>query len=189
MTDIALIDNDTVRNQRLAEALSALGIRAHTYPTLQSFSTGSNENTHCIVVFENCLDKQLGSLPQVAPTIVLAEDPTVPQAVTAMREGAADYLAWPIDVPDLNAAIERCSLLAHNADTDTLAQFPLIGESPAMQMLRESIGKVGPTESSVLILGESGTGKELVARAIHASSNRAHTSLISLQNGQVKSEK
>ena len=183
MTDIVLIDSDADRGRATAASLAAFGAKTNHAQSLDDLHTHSGAY-RCIVVFDQCLDNtvtnSVSSLGQIAPTIVLSESPTVAAAVSAIRSGAVDYLGWPLEVSDLNAAVEHGSVYATSAPVDTLSQFPLIGESPAMQMLREGIGKVGPTDSPVLILGESGTGKELVARAVHASSSRGHTPLISI---------
>ena len=62
---------------------------------------------------------------------------------------------------------------------------PLIGEDPALQKVLRLVGKVAPTDSSVLVLGESGTGKELIARAIHEMSPRASKPMIPINCGAI----
>ena len=63
---------------------------------------------------------------------------------------------------------------------------PLIGEDPALQKVLRLVGKVAPTDSSVLVLGESGTGKELIARAIHEMSPRASKPMIPINCGKMR---
>ncbi len=103
-------------------------------------------------------------------------------ALRAIEAGAFDFFQKPVDKGELRVilvrALERRRLLSDNqalrrpsAGEGPLAR--LIGESPPMQRLRADIGKVAPTDASVLILGESGTGKELVAGSIHAGSRRS----------------
>ncbi len=118
---------------------------------------------------------------QTTPVILVAQCPDVRQAVAAMKRGAADYLAVPFDDDELVAAVERCIAERRpRAGQAVGGDFPMIGHSPAMQELYARIAKIGPTDSTVLIRGESGTGKELVARALHACSQRARTPMISL---------
>jgi DNA-binding NtrC family response regulator len=99
-----------------------------------------------------------------------------------MKRGACDYLILPLRPDELAAAVERCMTERHHSGTELTAghDFPMVGDSSVMRELFGRIRKVGPTDSTVLIRGESGTGKELVARALHASSQRARSPMISL---------
>ena len=112
------------------------------------------------------------------PVILLDAEPTIQRAVQAIKAGAEDYLA--MDVPDAELLGALQSALAGLPADAADGSFPMTGNSPPMKALFDSISKVAPTESTVLITGESGTGKELVARAIHASSGRRQAPLIAL---------
>lgn len=180
MTAIVLIDQDSNRANNMARNLSEHGLNIETALGAESVLAQPATALACIVTFHDCLDNQLKKLAQLAPTLVLSSQASISEAVRSMQQGAVDYLSWPLDMLELNAAIERASVQVVSTTSETLSQFPLIGESPAMQMLRESIGKIGPTDCAVLLLGESGTGKELVARAVHASSTRSNAPLISV---------
>ena len=112
---------------------------------------------------------------------------TVASAVDAMRHGAFDYIEKPFDADKLENLVSRA--MSHGqcldrsaASTSAAVGHPvsMIGCSGVMQALRARIAQVSPTAETVLIIGESGTGKELVARTIHASSNRATAPLVSL---------
>jgi DNA-binding NtrC family response regulator len=106
----------------------------------------------------------------------------VDSAVSAMRKGAADYLAKPVDVERLKLVLQRElerrelrreaeGLRARLKEQRRLQQ--IVGGSPAMLKVIETILQIAPTQAAVLISGESGTGKELVATAIHEHSQRA----------------
>jgi DNA-binding NtrC family response regulator len=103
-------------------------------------------------------------------------------AVEAMRSGAYDFITKPFEhealLLRLEKAMERSRLISENRrlqnrcrETFTFEQ--IIGKSPAMQRVFETIQMVAKTEHTVLITGESGTGKDLTARAVHSLSNRA----------------
>jgi two-component system response regulator HydG len=111
------------------------------------------------------------------PVVVVDDEPGIRRAVAAIKGGASDYLASTCTGEELLESLIRVIAERDDAVETT---FPTVGASPAMQTLADSIIKVGPTDSTVLITGESGTGKELVARAVHAGSGRRSAKLISL---------
>src|SRR5262245_36473633 len=119
--------------------------------------------------------------------IVMTGYPTIASAVEALKEGAYDYLSKPLILDELEHVMQRVmerrflrgevhSLRTRLGEELTLNE--LIGASPAMERVKDVIGKVAVTDSPVLIEGESGTGKELVAAAIHRLSSRAKGAFI-----------
>ncbi|MBS0183905.1 MAG: sigma-54-dependent Fis family transcriptional regulator [Nitrospira sp.] len=104
---------------------------------------------------------------------------SIETAVKAIKLGAYDYIEKPLSLENVTLrvkhALEQFRLAQENRSLRTKVQqkFELVGQSPAMQRLRELIKTAGPTNSRVLIGGENGTGKELVARAIHMYSTRS----------------
>ncbi|HPO30498.1 MAG TPA: sigma-54 dependent transcriptional regulator, partial [Candidatus Hydrogenedentes bacterium] len=113
--------------------------------------------------------------------IIMTAHGTVKTAVSAMREGAADYLEKPFDKDELclvvDRALEKAELRRQNRDLRELvsretALGNIIGQCPAMREVFERVRRAVTVNSTVLILGESGTGKELVARHIHFSGSR-----------------
>jgi DNA-binding NtrC family response regulator len=106
---------------------------------------------------------------------LLASDSTIHAAVDAMKRGATGYFEKTRDlaslVSDLLALQQRSSDQSVIGDGDCCAS--LIGESKAILEVKDAIVRLKDVDSMVLLLGESGTGKEVIARAIHASSNRA----------------
>jgi two-component system NtrC family response regulator/two-component system response regulator HydG len=106
---------------------------------------------------------------------------TVKTAVKAMKLGAEDYLAKPIDFEELEVVLARTidkkRLLEETRNLrarldDKYHLDNLVGESPEMLAVFKTIKQVAPSSSSVLLLGESGTGKELFAQALHQNSQR-----------------
>lgn len=99
--------------------------------------------------------------------------PSVETAVLAMKYGAADFFTKPLDFARLREQLGQYRQAASKAGKAPAATDSLCGDSPVMDKLRETIGRVAPTDAPVIITGESGTGKELVAEAIHARSLRS----------------
>ncbi|MBV9733140.1 MAG: sigma-54-dependent Fis family transcriptional regulator [Verrucomicrobia bacterium] len=112
---------------------------------------------------------------------------SIATAVDAMRKGAYDFVTKPINLDELGMKIRRAingqrleqenQQLKQQVD-QRFGLENLIGESPAMHRILDTIRQVAPTRATVLVLGESGTGKELIARAIHNLSNRNKTRFI-----------
>ena len=107
-----------------------------------------------------------------AKVIIITGHGTVSLAVEAMRQGAFDFLMKPYSASELQGAIER-ALERKDADLPGKEIPMLVGSSDYTKELKESVRRIAPTDSTVLITGESGTGKELVARTIHNLSRRA----------------
>jgi DNA-binding NtrC family response regulator len=107
-----------------------------------------------------------------ARIIIITGYGSVPLAVEAMRQGAFDFLMKPYSAADLLGAIEK-ALERNEADHPEKDIPVLVGSSDYMRELKDSVRRIAPTDSTVLITGESGTGKELVARTVHNLSRRA----------------
>jgi DNA-binding NtrC family response regulator len=121
------------------------------------------------------------SVHAAIPVVMLTAFSSVETAVLAMREGAYDYVAKPIDLNELHLVIEKAlgfqELQRENKrlqqELEKRSSFgDMTGSSPAMEELYSTLELVAPTDATVLILGESGTGKELVASALHQKSRR-----------------
>lgn len=119
-----------------------------------------------------------------APIIIMSGHGTIETAVEAVKKGAYDFLAKPIDLNRLLVAVRNGlekKILVN--ETKTLRkksgkQGEMIGNSVSLNEIKSIIEKVAPTDARVLITGANGSGKELVARAIHNQSNRNNAPLI-----------
>lgn len=126
--------------------------------------------------------------------IMMSGHGNIETAVETVKKGAFDYLAKPIDLNRLlvtiRNAMDKTTLVA---ETKVLKKkinktYEMIGESKALNTIREMIEKVAPTDARVLITGSNGSGKELVAREIHNKSNRAAAPLIEVNCAAIPSE-
>ncbi|WP_265013644.1 sigma-54-dependent transcriptional regulator [Marinobacter zhanjiangensis] len=130
--------------------------------------------------------RKLQAEGRMVPFIIITAFGTVDQAVEALQAGADDFLTKPLSTEHLRLKVKR--LLAHAALSHELARYRsvsgqpanlgLVGESVAMDRLRQEIRQVARSHAAVLVNGESGTGKELVARAIHSESSRREAPFI-----------
>ena len=126
--------------------------------------------------------------------VVITGNASVESAVSALREGASDYLTKPIDRPRLKtilAGVARTHRLKQEVESlreelREMGRFgPLVGRSPAMQPVYDLLSRVGPTRATVLLTGESGTGKELAAETIHRLSRRSEAPFFAVNCGAI----
>jgi len=124
--------------------------------------------------------------------IVLTGKSSLETAVAALRHGTFDYLTKPCKLIELRSVLQRVAerreltkkYLALKARLERLeGRSDLVGDSRGMSGVRQLLGKVAPTDSTILILGETGTGKELVARALHDQSLRAEHPFVPINCG------
>jgi len=139
------------------------------------------------------LDRIQKSNPDI-PVVMISGHGTIETAVEAVKKGAFDFIAKPLDLNRLlvtiRNAMDKTSLVS---DVKVLKKkisktYEMIGESKAIQDIQGMIEKVAPTDARVLITGENGTGKELVARWVHEKSNRANNNFIEVNCAAIPSE-
>jgi DNA-binding NtrC family response regulator len=132
-----------------------------------------------------------------AAFIIMTAYGTVENAVTAMKEGAFDYVLKPLRIEELEVVVERAlrhtALLRENrrlkAALDEARGLPdIVATSLRMRRLLERVRQVAPSNASVLITGESGTGKELIARTLHGLSPRRDGPLVDINCAAVPRE-
>ncbi|MBK9478832.1 MAG: sigma-54-dependent Fis family transcriptional regulator [Bacteroidetes bacterium] len=138
--------------------------------------------------------EKIQSLQLETPIVLISGHGTIETAVEAVKKGAFDFIAKPLDLNRLlvtvRNALDKSTLVI---ETKVLKKklsknTEMIGDSEAIQKIKNMIDRVAPTEARVLITGENGTGKELVARSIHEKSNRASAPLIEVNCAAIPSE-
>src|SRR6201997_5254301 len=138
------------------------------------------------------LQKRMHEIDPDMLVIIMTGYASVETAVTALKNGAYDYISKPFDPDDMahtvrnalaHKRVEKENVRLRETVATVVRPQEMIGQSAAMIRVFEAIQTVGPTEATVLITGESGTGKELCARAIHGASPRHYNPLVVIHCG------
>jgi two-component system response regulator HydG len=195
---VLIVDDDEAHAQAVAQSLERIGCDCTVANSgARGIALIESENDFDVVVTDMKMDEVDGlailrkskeELPD-AEVIVVTGHGSINSAVTAGQQGAYAYLSKPLDINELRAAVQKAStrvrLIRRNAELnrrlDEKFGFEgVIGSSPQMHKVIETLKFVAPTDSTVLIQGESGTGKELVARALHQNSPRKNKPFVPL---------
>jgi len=138
------------------------------------------------------LQRRLHDIDPDLTVIMITAYASVDTAVQALKQGAFDYIAKPIDPDELSHlvrnALEQRRLQAENVQLrekiEELSRLDeIVGDCPQMLKVLEMVRTVAATDATVLIRGESGTGKELIARAVHANSPRRFFPIVPVNCG------
>ncbi|MFN8266241.1 MAG: sigma-54 dependent transcriptional regulator [Chitinophagaceae bacterium] len=202
MSLILIIDDEKAIRNTLSEILSYEGYKIDDAADGEEGFRKFKEKNYDVVLCDikmpkldglEFLEKARAVNPDV-PIIMISGHGTIETAVEAVKKGAFDYVAKP---PDLNRllitirnAMDRQTLVT---ETKVLKRKvsrvqEMIGDSPALKKIKDTIDKVAPTDARVLITGENGSGKELVARWIHEKSNRVSGPLIEVNCAAIPGE-
>ena len=192
---ILVIEDDKLLNQMIVNQLEGIGHTAIGVDSLQKAGEYLERYEPDLIISDmrlpdgDCIDK-LPALGDAHPVIVLTAYGTVKNAVEAIHAGAADYLTKPVSPEELTLTVQRVlDTAALKADhqfckgrlqAQARAQSFRIGQSPALERVKELIDAVAASDMTVLIMGESGSGKELVARAVHEQSHRAKRNFVAV---------
>ncbi len=203
-------DDDVLLAARLL--LKQHGYQVWTTPDPQRIPALHEEETYDVILLDMNFTRDASSgregfywldairaLDPSAVVVMITAYGDVEMAVQAMKQGATDFVLKPWQNEKLLATLSSAMQLRHSRteatalrsrqqqlSTDLDQPFhTLIGQSPAMQAVLKTIGKIAGTNVNVLILGENGSGKELVAREIHRQSLRAHEVFLSVDMGAI----
>ena len=186
MSNILIIDDEKAIRKTLSEILSYEGYKIEEAGDGEEGLKKFSEKAYDIVLCDIKMPKLDGieflekakAVNADIPVIMISGHGNIDTAVEAVKKGAFDYISKP---PDLNRLLItlRNALDKQNLVTETKVLkrkvgkvLEMVGTSPALQMIKDTIDKVAPTDARVLITGENGVGKELVARWLHEKSNR-----------------
>ncbi|CAN5224271.1 sigma-54 dependent transcriptional regulator [soil metagenome] len=202
MANILIIDDEKSIRKTLTEILSYEGYKIDEASDGEEGLAKFKEKAYDVVLCDikmpkldglEFLEKAKQFNPDV-PIVIISGHGNIETAVDAVKKGAFDYISKP---PDLNRmlitlrnAMDKTTLVA---ETKVLRRKvskvqEIVGESPAIKKIKDTIDKIAPTEARVLITGDNGAGKELVARWIHEKSNRNKGQLVEVNCAAIPGE-
>jgi len=195
--EVLVIDNDEAHAAVVAESLERVGCRCRVATSGAEGARVLEEDPFDVVITDlimndidglGILNKAKKEQPEAAVILVTGHG-SVPSAVSAMQQGAFNYLLKPLDNNQLRAITLRAAEGArlHRTNVELKRRLDekfgfegVVGESPQMRDVIERLKRIAPTNASVLIQGDTGTGKELVAQAIHQNSPRKNKPFVAL---------
>ena len=197
MATILCLDDEPRANAVLAAFLQELGHTPVTVSTVLSAFQQLETGRMDLLITDHAMPGVTGLelLRMVRedrydiPVILLTAYASIEQAVGAIKLGAVNYLAKPLSMPALEAAVNQAlEIQSLRRQVDALraevaspgSARPIIGTSSAIRKVLRTAASVAPSRASVLLTGESGTGKELIARTIHEQSDRSTKPFISI---------
>src|SRR5690606_7247970 len=122
--------------------------------------------------------KQIKKLSPSTPVILLTGHGTVTDAVTALKQGAYDYLMKPFSARELTDVVDKAT--RGSLEEPTSGDVEIVTNDPAMRQLLEMASQAAQSDTTVLVEAESGTGKELIARFIHSCSSRRENAFVAV---------
>ncbi|WP_425356725.1 two-component system response regulator GlrR [Vreelandella populi] len=190
---ILLVDDDVSLLKLLGMRLESRGYRVSTAESGRQALTRLSETRPDLVLSDLRMDQMDGlelfheiqrRTPGL-PVIILTAHGSIPDAVSATRQGVFSFLTKPVDRDELFAAIDEALSQApgSSSDGDDAWRAAIITRSPQMERILEQARMVAGADVSVLITGASGSGKELLANAIHQASPRANNPFIAINCG------
>ncbi len=209
MNRILIIDDDDQLRRSFTRLLSEEGLRTESAASGEAGLEMVRQRVPDLIILDmrlpgmNGLEtfRRIHELEPKLPVIIMTAYGTTETAIEATKLGAYDYVLKPFDIPDMLVIIRQAleagrfmrSPVSVNVSPAEASREALIGRSRPMQEVYKAIGRVSPTDATVLIRGESGTGKELVARAVYQHSLRAETpflviNCVAIPEGLLESE-
>ena len=195
---ILIVEDESAHAEALAEGLDRSGYECTTVSTGLKAVNILAEQTFDLVITDLILGSDIDGLAvlqaakQHSPStevILITAYASVASCREALRDGAYDYVTKPIDIEELRGVVSRALERGHLINDNRLLRQMLnehfgfegiVGQSQAMVDVVRTIQQVAPSDITVLIQGESGTGKELIARALHANSQRHDKRFVAL---------
>ncbi|MBS7538051.1 sigma-54-dependent transcriptional regulator [Ancylobacter lacus] len=198
--DIVFVDDDADLREANVQALQLAGLRATPFASAAGVLESLTPDFAGVVVTDvrmpgmNGIElfRAIRALDPDIPVVLISGHADIAMAVEAMSEGAYDFIAKPYAGPrlaeTLRRALEKRALIIENRRLRAMATADegagaLVGETPAMVRLRQTIHHLADVDVDVLVLGETGTGKEVVANLLHRLGRRRAKPFVALNCG------
>ena len=202
MAKILIIDDERAIRNTLKEILEFEGYTVELAENGKSGLEKAYANSYDLIFSDIKMPEMDGIelLTQIqnseieTPVIMISGHGNIETAVECIRKGAFDFIEKPLELNRLlvttKNALDKKNLVQQTKvlKKKVSQKNKMVGESPAIQHVRQMIEKVSPTEARVLITGENGTGKEVVAQLIHENSNRATQPMVEVNCAAIPSE-
>jgi len=207
MAKILIIDDERAIRNTMQEILSFENYEVETAPDGKAGLEKAQKN-HYDLIYSDIKMPEMDGLEFLdaakdlgCPIIMISGHGDIETAVAAIKKGAWDFVEKPLDLNhllqmtknaiengQLQKQLERKTEEVSSLKRKVAERNQMIGDSEAIQYVREIIEKVAPTEARVLITGENGTGKEVVARLLHEKSARANAPMVEVNCAAIPSE-
>ncbi|MGI8744872.1 MAG: sigma-54-dependent transcriptional regulator [Bryobacteraceae bacterium] len=199
MQRLLVVEDDNSVRATISTFLELEGYSVDAVSSTREAIERLRSDAYPIVISDIYLDDRTGldvlqSARQRNPNcavILMTGRGTMETVMAATQGGAFDYIAKPFELDQMLDTVKRAEASVLKADDgdeseiDDLPDSEMIGSSPPMIEIYKTISRVGPTTATVLIEGETGTGKELIARMIHANSQRANQAFVPVDCGSI----
>ncbi len=204
-SDILVVDDETDIRDLVAGILSDEGHETRTAFDSDSALAAINDRVPRLIFLDIWLQgsrldglallDEIKKLHPDLPVVMISGHGNIETAVSAIRRGAYDFIEKPFKADRLILVAERALETSNlkrevsNLRKRSGDSFELLGNSLAMNQLRQTIERVAPTNSRIMITGPSGSGKEMAARAIHALSSRANGPFVTVNAATITPER
>ena len=200
MVSILIVEDDITFSLMLTTWLGKKGFVVRSSSSVSDAKRRLGEEAFDLVISDLCLPdsdridllKWLKSTHPSLPLIMMTSYAEIQTAVQAMKLGAADYIAKPLNPDELLGKIKELVRVEEKAPArapvPSAPDLYIEGQSQAARQLYEHVRLVAPTDMSVLVTGASGTGKEYIARRIHEQSNRSKAPFVAVDCGAIPKE-
>lgn len=196
--EIWVVDDDEAIRFVLLRALRKEGYRTQSFENVGSVRDAlASGRPHAILTDIRLPDEDgLNVVDELVnrsidiPVIAMTAFSDLDQAVSAFQKGVFEYLPKPFDLDQVLSVVERAvaAEISEQKPAEESQDNKLLGESPAMQEVFRTIGRLSRSDISVLITGETGSGKEVVARVLHENSPRAKGPFVAINTAAIPSE-